>query len=165
MPAPRVAFCVFCDDLRQEVGNKLSYMGVYTSDLLVFGRPPVTLPRFTIITWLISDIDDPPQQLIVRVVVGPDEQERVRIDLQPNPDAKLSHLDGAAKVHAQIAIPLVGFPLEQEGYIQVMLETERETIRAGRLMVSFNDDPAAALTLHPSIMLPPTTPPGEAPLS
>ena len=26
---------IFCDDIREEVGNKISYMGVYSADLTV----------------------------------------------------------------------------------------------------------------------------------
>jgi hypothetical protein len=35
---------IFCDDVRREEGNKLSYMGVYTGNLLVPSFPQV-LPR------------------------------------------------------------------------------------------------------------------------
>jgi hypothetical protein len=39
-----VAYTTFCDDLRQEVGNKISYMGVYQGMMLVHAFP-VALPK------------------------------------------------------------------------------------------------------------------------
>lgn len=38
------AWTIFCDDLRQEAGNKLSYMGVYGPNLIVPAYP-TTVPR------------------------------------------------------------------------------------------------------------------------
>ena len=43
----RQVFTTFCDDIRQEIGGKLSYMGVYSSDLYVGGFP-ITLPKFCV---------------------------------------------------------------------------------------------------------------------
>jgi len=37
---------IFCDDIRQEAGNKASYMGVYTGHLFIQGEFPLFLPKF-----------------------------------------------------------------------------------------------------------------------
>ncbi len=39
-----IAYTIFCDDLRQEVGNKVSYMGVYQGMMFVPAFP-VALPK------------------------------------------------------------------------------------------------------------------------
>ena len=36
---------IFCDDVRQEVGGKVSFMGVYNGALYIAGQFPQTLPR------------------------------------------------------------------------------------------------------------------------
>jgi hypothetical protein len=36
---------IYCDDIRQEMGNKPSYMGVYTGQLIVQAEEPVLLPK------------------------------------------------------------------------------------------------------------------------
>lgn len=40
-------FTIFCDDIRQEIGNKFSYMGVYQGVILV-PQFPAIIPRFGI---------------------------------------------------------------------------------------------------------------------
>lgn len=45
---PRIAFtCLFCDDIRDEVSGKVSYMGVYTDDLVI-SKMPTIIPKFSI---------------------------------------------------------------------------------------------------------------------
>jgi hypothetical protein len=39
---------IFCDDIRQEVGNKITYVGCYRSVLYVQGGFPLVLPKFGI---------------------------------------------------------------------------------------------------------------------
>ncbi len=45
---------IFCDDLRQEVGGKLTFVGVYTGALWVPSLPTV-LPKFVVAVTLIAD--------------------------------------------------------------------------------------------------------------
>jgi len=46
MPAkkPKFNFAIICDDIREEIGNKISFMGVYTKDIFV-PKFPFTFPR------------------------------------------------------------------------------------------------------------------------
>jgi hypothetical protein len=44
-------FSIFCDDIRNEVGGKNSYIGVYISNLLVPAFP-IALPKFCIVVNL-----------------------------------------------------------------------------------------------------------------
>ena len=47
MSTGRYATSVFCDDVRQEVGNKISYMGVYQGIMYIQSFPAV-LPKFCV---------------------------------------------------------------------------------------------------------------------
>ncbi|MBN9332975.1 hypothetical protein [Devosia sp.] len=38
-------YTIFCDDIRQEVGGKLSFMGAYNGDLHILTGEPFTLPK------------------------------------------------------------------------------------------------------------------------
>lgn len=140
MADPRVAHCIFCDDIRFERGNKISFMGLYAGDALVSGvRPPVTL-RIAIVAWLISDIEDTPESFMLRVT-GPGADELLFAGSFPFPpvpqgvDSKKSHL----RAHVQ----LEGVSVNGNGLIAVYVETEREVIRAGRLAIRFVDEPPA----------------------
>jgi hypothetical protein len=41
-------YTIFCDDIRQEIGNKLSFIGIYTGLMQIHVPFPVTLPRLCI---------------------------------------------------------------------------------------------------------------------
>jgi hypothetical protein len=47
------AECIFCDDIRQEAGDKYSCMGIYTSEVLLDSLPR-TLPMFSVVVFLSS---------------------------------------------------------------------------------------------------------------
>lgn len=63
---PRYAHTIWCDDIRQEVGNKPSFMGVYTGGIVLPGLPTV-LPRLSLWIVVSSPIENPIKNLSVRV--------------------------------------------------------------------------------------------------
>lgn len=52
-------YVVFCDDVRHEVGGKVSYMGVYSGEITVYGDTPLNLGSFCVAA---SYLDTPPQE-------------------------------------------------------------------------------------------------------
>jgi hypothetical protein len=47
LPSPNIyGYTIFCDDVRQELGGKTSFIGVYSGMMLVHGEFPLTLPKF-----------------------------------------------------------------------------------------------------------------------
>lgn len=172
MPGPRYAFCVFCDDLRVEIGNKLSFMGVYSGDMIFPpGAPPgvpVVVPRFAIIAWLISDIDDMPERVLLKVTTPPGSTEIFRNEISgdqiPSPGVPR---EGSTRYVLQITMPITNLPLQSDGNIEVIIETERETLRAGRLRVVIPRSPdstvatATGAAASPPTALPP--PSGQSP--
>jgi hypothetical protein len=62
---------IWCDDIRQELGNKLSFMGVY--DLLVVPSKPVVLPRLAAHITIHRPIDKPFTKCAFKVVKSDDE--------------------------------------------------------------------------------------------
>ncbi|HEY4369127.1 MAG TPA: hypothetical protein VGN07_17970 [Steroidobacteraceae bacterium] len=63
-----VVYTIFCDDLRQEVGNKVSYMGVYQGILYVEAFP-VFLPKLCAAVTLRVLMDRRPKRLLFRMLM------------------------------------------------------------------------------------------------
>ena len=150
MPNPRVAHCVFCDDIRLERGNKISFMGVYTFDLATNVAFPVTLPKLAITVWVIADISDRPSKLEITVLL-PDGKELLRAEVPDSstPSYPDFMLGSAERVILTSSFSLVPVVLPCEGTLEVWIETERENLRAGRLWVHQIDMPEP--TTQPSI--------------
>ncbi len=62
---------LFCDDIRQEVAGKVSFIGVYSSNLFVQGFP-VVLPKLCLAVKLVAAADD--QMDRIRLHVLKDEE-------------------------------------------------------------------------------------------
>jgi len=63
----RYVHTIWCDDIRQEVGNKPSFMGVFTGGILL-PAVPAALPRLGVYTWVMSPIDKPIESLQLQVL-------------------------------------------------------------------------------------------------
>jgi hypothetical protein len=138
MPNPRVGHCVFCDDIRMEIGNKMSLMGVYSGVILFSGPPPAVMPKFGIVTWIISDRDDVPTKLAISII-APDGTELAKMEQN---DAQLLipsfHEEDVTKGMLRALIQVTNLPFNTEGLLEVIADTGRETFRAGRLRIRFN---------------------------
>ena len=129
----RPTFCIVCDDVRMEVGNKPSFMGVYISELAVHTPFPVILPKLAFIVYIISPIDDLPRNVTVRVNGPPDGQEIGKIQLPPIP--AITQFEDGTKYAVQFPFAMVNVPLGGEGFLEIFVDTEQETSRALKLNV------------------------------
>ena len=63
----RILSTTYCDDVRQEVGGKLSLIGVYNGVMFV-PQFPVTLPKLWVLATYSMPHDEPPKDLKIRVL-------------------------------------------------------------------------------------------------
>jgi hypothetical protein len=109
-------------------------MGVYQGDMIFGQAPPITLPKLGIAFWLISDIDDRPSNLVLRLL-GIDKTEIIRFTLGDVPD--MVNPEGASKRSVQgsgIAGPIL---IAKEGFLELWIDTDKGSLRAGRLRIQF----------------------------
>jgi hypothetical protein len=168
MPNPRTAFCLFCDDIRIEVGNKPSFMGIYGAEIVfpsdIPPEAPIVLPKFAIIPWLFCDMDDKPQRLTIHVYGPPGKTEIFRQEIAIGQIGQPAVVfDDSTRVTFGATLPITGMPIACEGIIEVAFETERETIRAGRLRIRMpsRPDPTLPTLASPSEVATASPPPFE----
>ena len=130
---------IFCDDIREEVGGKSSYMGIYKGEMIVATDFPVILPMFAFAITYVEPIDLPTMPVTIRVTLPdptntalieielPIEQLRAEFIKTVDPDSILfqSTLDFKAS-------PLL---IAQEGSIKVSAIRNGEEIRLGSLKI------------------------------
>jgi hypothetical protein len=135
MSGPRFANCVFCDDVRAEVGNKTSLMGIYQSDMIFPQGPPAITPKICVAFWLVTDLDDRPKSVTLRLL-APNGSEIMRAPLENLPE-DLPYAEGALKrgLHGVLQVSPAAFT--EEGFLELWIDTEQEPIRAGRLRIRF----------------------------
>ncbi len=140
---------IYCDDIRNEVGNKFSFMGIYTRELTI--PNPTLLPKLCIAVKVVTDIDDPLESITVRVVKinNGKEVELLSTDSLPLPsltDTPARDCDTTCML-LQMQFVLSPFQIEEDATIRVKATTEREELIGAALRLRI-DQPAAAPTIQ-----------------
>lgn len=139
-------FCyvVWCDDVRQEVGNKPSFMGVYTGGLVV-PRLPLTLPRLN--AWIVLSVPIEIALVDVSVILSRDDGlalAEIPAFTPEVPDAPQLR-NGVALTRRQLMFALTLAPLElpeECKFLQVVVKLGNVEIDSPKLHVQIV--PAAA---------------------
>lgn len=122
---------IYCDDIRNEVGNKFSLMGIYTRELTI-PKAPLLLPRLCIVVKVVTDINDPFESLVVRVVKIKDGKETELLSTGLLPMPLLSDLpapdEDTTSMFIQMQFVLSPFQIEEEATLRVKATTEREEL-------------------------------------
>ena len=72
---------LFCDDIRQEVAGKVSFIGVYSSNLLVQDFP-VVLPKLCLAIKLVAAADDQMDRIRLQVLKDEETLREIVVDEQ-----------------------------------------------------------------------------------
>lgn len=112
----------YCDDVREEVGGKTTYVGAYKSDLIVKADFPVVLPKLAIcIAWSQTlDEDDLPVE--IEVYVPGHEKPIIQADL-PIPQLEIGPSEFAPEERLKIleVVAVISpLKLEEPGLIRVI---------------------------------------------
>ncbi|CAH1208832.1 conserved hypothetical protein [Candidatus Nitrotoga sp. BS] len=126
---------IFCDDIRQEVGNKLSFMGCYQGELVV-QMAPITLPKLCVFASILTPKERPLKSLTLRVVQDVDI-ELARVDIpKENLTVSSQILDETStRTILSTAIVFAPFAIEKSTVLRLMATTEEGEITGPRLLV------------------------------
>ncbi len=142
----RSAAAFFCEDIRQEEGNKLSYMGIFSGDM-VLPELPTIIPKFCTIVRVVAPLGRPLQRLKILVLTNdetifesdvPEETLRppVARTASAAPDSDTD--DYRAPYPSTVRLFHLSFTnvkFNAETVIMVRLATESEILRAGAIRV------------------------------
>lgn len=133
---------IFCDDIRQEVGNKVSYMGVYSSELTV-PTTPIVLPKLCVAIKAATEVKDPFQALDVHIVtvIGESETLLASTGMIPLVNEPSKEIDGSPLAAYQMMFVLSPFQIDAECIIRVKAITEREELRGIGLRIKVVQQP------------------------
>jgi hypothetical protein len=129
-----VAYTVFCDDVRQEVGNKVSYMGVYQGALFVQAFPLV-LAKFCAAITVRYPRDSQPSSLVFKLLL----QDKVIAERSFDPSMfvlKQNDEQGVNVVSATALFQVVPFSLEEPALLKARAYFDHHELKAGALTIS-----------------------------
>jgi hypothetical protein len=161
---PRTASCIFCEDVRQEVNHKTSYIGAYPSAIAFPADAPPGTPlwllKLVVAVWLTIDVNDRLERATITVTIPPGRTEVSRLVipeehlLPPQPEG-----DWVRRYVLAVSISLINLSITHEGFIEVNIETEDGVISAGRLKVVASAKPDQTGPLREPNSSPTASPP------
>ena len=128
---------IYCDDIREEVGNKVSYMGIYAGELRV-PAAPVILGKLCIAVRIHAPIAQPIESLEVRVVkerMGVEIGEVLATGVIEHPADFTVDEEASTKILTQLHFMLQPFQIEDSFEIRVKAKTESEELVSGALRI------------------------------
>ena len=149
-------FSLFCDDLRSEVGGKVSAMGIYQNDYLFHGSYPHVAPKFTILVMYYELVGAITSDIELKVHFPGDAQDKPTIQFEiPRSDIPTakdqvplpSEIDGERINHIRIPIVVSPAIIQKEGFFKVRAHFgDGKILRLGRLKVrALTPDEAAKM--------------------
>jgi hypothetical protein len=137
-------FSLFCDDIRGEIGGKMSAMGIYQTDLIFPPLPdfPFTIPKFCILIKYYELLNAFTDDISVRVFLPGDAKDSPTVTLpflrstlgatQPLPP-----LEDDQERLFNLTFPLMLSPctFKQEGFLKVRVVCGSTTTNLGSVMI------------------------------
>lgn len=136
---PRYVHAFLCDDIRLERNGKLSFMGVPDTFVHVNGPLPARIEPLHLVIFATTPAEEPFRRFVLRVSGAVNGTEPVVFDLTrifDDPDV-MNSPDGRLSLWGQIDLPPL--TVESAVSIDVIVETERDTLRVARFPVRLND--------------------------
>jgi hypothetical protein len=139
-------FVTFCDDIRQELGGKITLVGCYIGEMTVHGQAPAKLAKLGLQAKLVFPAETAPRKIDVRVDFVPGDKTLFEATLDiPEAEHKKAlervEPDGTGDepqfglVQHTILTPL---EIPGEGRIRVRAVVDGETVKLGSLRIRFN---------------------------
>ncbi len=134
-------WATFCDDVRQEVGNKVSYLGIYGPNLIVPAFP-TTLVKLCCVFSVRVPIGRLPKNVIFRLLR--DEELLFEADVMPAEmlgtanDGRAYGTETLALTIASIA-QLIAFPITQRCFLRARAIVDGKELRGGTLELLAGD--------------------------
>lgn len=149
----RILTAIYCDDIRHEVGNKMSFMGCYQSELIV-PSVPIGLSKLCIYATVMTPIARPFKSLTLRIVLDK-KTELARLEIPPEGLGNGSSIPDATATRKSISSALMFSPflIEKDAVLQVMAETEEGEIVGPRLLIKVAQNMVIAPVPEPAVEL------------
>lgn len=144
--ADRYLSVIFCDDIRHEVGNKMSLIGCYQGELMV-ETAPTALPKLCALIAATTPKDKPYKTLTIRVMKDDAELARLEIPEAGLTEVAQNNIDATAtRKSISTALMFAPFVVDKPSVLRVLATTEEGEMIGPRLLIKVQ---SMSATLEP----------------
>jgi hypothetical protein len=132
------AIAVFCDDIRQEIGGKVSFIGIYQQSLISPAPFPMTLPRLCVSVFYAHYVEDDLEPVKIRAKFAVTNTTLFEAELPVDhlkPKPPLINVTGAKAAALMTRFDLIFSPLAvpQQSTIEIDVIKGKLNLVAGSL--------------------------------
>lgn len=143
--ADRFVTAIFCDDIRQEVGEKVSLMGCYQGELLVEAMPAM-LAKLCVFLTVSTPIGRPIKKLSIRVMQDETELAAMETHAESMAKARPPADENSTRIMANMAMMFSPFAIATSAVVRILVTTEEGEMLGPRLRIKTVADHAASLS-------------------
>lgn len=133
----RFAYAIFCDDIRYEVNNKSSFMGIL-GNLMYIASFPAILPKLCVAITANTSVDAPFSTLSFKGNIG--ENVLFEVDLDKSQVALANQnqglIDDPKGFMAQAIVVLSPLHIQAPGKLQISVIADGKEIECGGMQIS-----------------------------
>ena len=136
-------YTIFCDDIRQEISGKTTYVGVYNGLINFSGPAPQTLPTFAMLINLFIEPDISIEDQMKLLVIFPGVNLPVMeadIDIKGALSDSRGNLLPDQILHMQIPVMTRNIVFAESGLVKVRGNVSGEELKFGALKVAFQEN-------------------------
>lgn len=142
--ADRFVHAIFCDDMRQEIGNKVSFMGCYQGELFV-PFAPMMLSKLCVHVSVSTAVERPFKALTVRLDQGVNQLAIMEMPSDDLARAVPPAPEDATRISANIGVMLSPFAITEPSEIRVVVITEEGEMLGPRLRIKVMPQPEGSV--------------------
>jgi hypothetical protein len=129
---------IFCDDIRQEAGNKFSLMGIFQGDMLIHLPFPATLPKLGLFITYTESIIEAPTKMTLMIYIPGDTEEKPSFTIpiewpEDTPQQSDMPEDKIRQVKMQFVLTPIVF--KEPGRIRVRMDKMGTIVKLGSMKV------------------------------
>lgn len=136
-PDERSIYCVYSDDLRDEIGGKSTIIGWYPEGgIFMPPEGPLLLQKLCILALVTSPIDRPFKTLRIQVSLGSNILQAIDVPEQAvvamSQDSKPIKAQ-VRNIHAKFALQILNFVVNEPGVLEVTVIADGKELKANPL--------------------------------
>lgn len=152
MSVDRNVEAIYCDDIRYEMGNKLSFIGVYSSQMYV-QELPTTIPKLCVHVWASTPCDHPFEDLAFKLLLNDDllaesyvPEEDLSIQMGIKKEMEMENKkrgidENNGFVQFQTSFVLAPFQIKEECRLRVRAYSNGEELKGQALYITSMTSP------------------------
>lgn len=151
-----MATAIFCEDIREEVDGKQSFIGVSLGKTVV-EKFPAIIPRFAVTVSATIDQDRNLDDLNITIAISYSDGEHIIFDKPLAPDSETDDIDDVAGYHSiSTSVEISPFRIREKSHVVAYISSHSGRIEVGRLHFLGRDEftPTKSVVIEGESLIP-----------